>query len=58
MFFPLGLIFGIIGLVQTKKTGEKGRGLAIASIVISSVLPFILIAIGIIWVVVTNVIGR
>ena len=34
LFFPLGLIFGIIALVQIKKTGENGKGLAIASIVI------------------------
>lgn len=32
-----GLILSIIGVSQCKKTGEKGRGLGIAGIVISSV---------------------
>ncbi|WP_155769518.1 DUF4190 domain-containing protein [Mycobacterium asiaticum] len=31
----LGLIFGFIGLSQIKRTGDGGRGLAIAGIVIS-----------------------
>ncbi len=26
LFFPLGLIFGIIALIQIKKTGEQGKG--------------------------------
>ena len=34
----LGIIFGIIGLNQIKKTGENGKGLAIAGIVIGSVM--------------------
>ena len=39
-----GLILSIVGLNQIKKTGEEGRGLAIAGIIISSVLlGFILI---------------
>ena len=33
----LGLIFGIIALVQTKRSGQKGRGLAIAGVTISSI---------------------
>lgn len=36
-----GLVFSIIGLKQCNKTQEKGKGLAIAGIVISSVLLFI-----------------
>lgn len=39
-FQILGLIFSIIGLCQIKTSGEKGRGLAIAGIVISSVITF------------------
>lgn len=39
-FQILGLIFSIIGLCQVKTSGEKGRGLAIAGIVISSVITF------------------
>jgi uncharacterized membrane protein len=31
----LGLIFSIVGLNQIKQTGQGGRGLAIAGIVIS-----------------------
>jgi len=42
-FQILGLIFSIIGLVQIKKTGENGKGLAIAGIIISSVVIFITI---------------
>jgi peptidyl-prolyl cis-trans isomerase B (cyclophilin B) len=35
LFAPLGIIFGHISLSQIKKTGEEGRGLAIAGLVIS-----------------------
>jgi peptidyl-prolyl cis-trans isomerase B (cyclophilin B) len=35
VFAPLGIIFGHISLSQIKKTGEEGRGLAIAGLVIS-----------------------
>ena len=41
--FPLGLIFAIIALVQIKKTGEKGKGLAIAAIIIPIVLILLVI---------------
>ena len=34
----LGLIFSIVGLKKTKSTGTKGKPLAIAGIVISSIL--------------------
>ncbi|MBQ1874601.1 MAG: DUF4190 domain-containing protein, partial [Paludibacteraceae bacterium] len=37
----LGLIFSIIGLNRSKQMGGKGRGLAIAGIIISSVSMFI-----------------
>lgn len=33
-----GLILSIIGLSQIKKTGEEGKGLAIAGIIISSII--------------------
>lgn len=33
-----GIIAGVVGLAQVKRTGEKGRGLAIAGIVVGSVM--------------------
>jgi len=38
LFFPLGIVFGHISLSQIKRTGEEGRGLAIAGLVISYVI--------------------
>lgn len=35
VFAPLGIVFGHVSLSQIKKTGEEGRGLAIAGLVIS-----------------------
>ena len=37
MFAPLGIVFGHMSLSQIKRTGEEGRGLAIAGLVISAV---------------------
>lgn len=34
-FVLLSVIFGFVGLAQTKKTGQKGRGLAIGGLVLS-----------------------
>lgn len=34
----LGLIFSIIGLTQIRKSGEKGKGLAIAGIIVSCLI--------------------
>jgi len=46
VFFPLGLAFGIIALRQIAKSGQQGKGLAIAGTTISSfILLFIFIAI-------------
>lgn len=36
VFSLAGLVLGIIALKQIKQTGEKGRGLALAGIIISS----------------------
>lgn len=41
----IGLILGIIALVQVNKTGERGRGLAIAAIVIGAVVTIAAIVI-------------
>lgn len=37
IFFPLGLIFGIIALKQIKQNNESGKGIAIAGVIISSI---------------------
>lgn len=41
LFFPFtdvaGLVFSIVGLKQTKQTGESGHGLAVAGIIISAI---------------------
>ncbi|ORA61378.1 peptidylprolyl isomerase [Mycobacteroides franklinii] len=41
------LIFGIIGLNQTKRTGQKGRGLAIAGIVLGCIWLVVSVAVAI-----------
>ncbi|MBT4604750.1 DUF4190 domain-containing protein [archaeon] len=41
LFWPLGLIFGIVSLGQIKKSKEEGKGLAVAGIIISSSAFFI-----------------
>ena len=35
LFAPLGVVFGHMALSQIRKTGEEGRGMAIAGLVIS-----------------------
>ena len=37
LFQPLGIVFSAIGLSQIKKTGEKGRGLALSGLILSIV---------------------
>jgi hypothetical protein len=34
-FIPLGIIFGIVALARIPRTGQKGKGLAIAGLVLS-----------------------
>ena len=48
VFFPLGIIFGIIALIQIKKTGEKGTALAIAGII------YVFVAIPLVWIFLRN----
>jgi hypothetical protein len=43
----LGLIFGFLALNQIKQTGQRGRGLAIAGIIIGALLFAIITASGI-----------
>ena len=47
----LGIILGFVALSQIKRTGEKGRGLAIAGIIIGFVSLILGIIVGIIIVV-------
>jgi peptidyl-prolyl cis-trans isomerase B (cyclophilin B) len=44
-FFPLGIVFGHISLSQIRKTGEEGRGLAIAGLVISYLLAVFMVVV-------------
>lgn len=54
VFWPLAIVFGHIGLAQIRRTGEEGRGLAVAGLVIGYTalgllvlwLLFFLIAVG------------
>lgn len=50
---PLGIVFGHIALSQINRTGEDGRGLAIAGLVIG----YILTGIFVIWIAVMIVLG-
>jgi len=45
LFAPLGIIFGHISLSQIKKTGEEGRGLAIAGLVISYMITILTVVV-------------
>ena len=54
LFAPLGIIFGHISLSQIKKSGEEGRELAIAGLVISymiTVLTIVVVALSVLFVV-------
>ncbi len=37
VFSPLGIVFGVMGRSQTRRTGERGRGMATAGMVLSIV---------------------
>ena len=43
VFAPLGIVFGHIALSQIKRTGEDGRGLAIAGLVVGYIFTAILV---------------
>jgi peptidyl-prolyl cis-trans isomerase B (cyclophilin B) len=45
LFAPLGIIFGHISLSQISKTGEEGRGLAVAGLVISYLITVLTIVV-------------
>lgn len=43
LFAPLGIVFGHVSMSQIKRTGEQGRGMAIAGLVIGYVLTILTI---------------
>jgi peptidyl-prolyl cis-trans isomerase B (cyclophilin B) len=43
LFAPLGIVFGHVSMSQIKRTGEQGRGLAIAGLIIGYVLTIVTI---------------
>jgi peptidyl-prolyl cis-trans isomerase B (cyclophilin B) len=45
LFAPLGIIFGHMSMSQIKKTGEEGRGLAIAGLVIGYMITILTIVV-------------
>jgi hypothetical protein len=54
---PVGFVLGIIALSHIKKTGEKGKGLAIAAVVLGAIFflfLILLIFVGMMWIVVRN----
>lgn len=44
VFSPLGIVFGIVGRKQIARTGENGRGLATAGLILSTIFLVIGIA--------------
>ena len=51
VFAPLGIVFGHMSLSQIKRTGEEGRGLAVAGLVISylvTVLTIVAVVAGVV----------
>ena len=51
VFAPLGIAFGHISLSQIKKSGEGGRGLAVAGLIISYLFTAFMILV-IVWAVI------
>ena len=48
VFSPLGIVFSAMGLSQTRKRGEGGRGLAVTGLVLSIVFTLIGIAVAVV----------
>ncbi|MCT7659636.1 peptidylprolyl isomerase [Mycobacterium deserti] len=55
---PLGILFGHISLSQIKKTGEEGRGLAIAGLIVGYVLTALTILVVVLSVLFIVAVGR
>lgn len=47
VFSPLGVVFGVVGRRQISRTGERGKGLATAGLVLSVVFVLLGIALGV-----------
>ena len=58
LFAPLGIVFGHISLSQIKRTGEEGRGLAIAGLVISYLITVLTIVVVVLSVVLVAEVAR
>ena len=57
IFFPVGFILGIVSLSHISKTHERGKGLAIAAIIIGSlflIFFLMLIFVGLTWIAIRN----
>jgi uncharacterized protein with PQ loop repeat len=52
-----GLIFGFVALNQIKQTGQRGRGMALAGIIIGGILVALWIGVGILRVTVRHTAG-
>jgi peptidyl-prolyl cis-trans isomerase B (cyclophilin B) len=58
VFAPLGIVFGHISLSQIKKTGEEGRGLALAGLIISYLITALTILVVVLSVLFVIAVGR
>jgi peptidyl-prolyl cis-trans isomerase B (cyclophilin B) len=58
VFAPLGIVFGHISLSQIKKTGEEGRGLALAGLIIGYLITALTILVVVLSVLMVIAVGR
>jgi peptidyl-prolyl cis-trans isomerase B (cyclophilin B) len=58
VFAPLGIVFGHISLSQIKKTGEEGRGLALAGLIISYLITALTVLVVVMSVLMVIALGR
>ncbi len=58
VFAPLGIVFGHLSLSQIKKSGEEGRGIAIAGLVIGYLVTVLTVLIVVVSVVFLVAVGR
>lgn len=58
VFAPLGIVFGHLSLSQIKKTGEEGRGLAIAGLIIGYLLTAVTVLVIVLSIVFVAAVAR